>query len=324
MKPSGIGGQAVIEGVMMKNKNEYAIAVRKPDHEIIIKKDTHHGILEKYNVFKLPILRGIIAFIESLQVGMKTITYSASFFEDEEAQPSKLEQAISKIFKGKAESVITGLTVCMSVIIALGIFVVLPTYLSHLLSGVISSDILLAVMEGLIRIFIFIGYVGLISKMEDIKRVFMYHGAEHKTINCIERGYELTIDNVRMQSKEHKRCGTSFLLYVMVISILFFVFVRIDTLWLKTVVRLLLVPVIAGVSYEFIKFAGRSDSAIMNILSKPGLWLQGLTTKEPDDEMIEVAIASVDAVFDWRSFLKEHKIDNTMYKEVNEANGKNI
>ena len=304
MKPSGIGGQAVIEGVMMKNKDEYAVAVRKPNQEIEVKRDQYISFSEKHKIFKLPILRGILAFVDSMKIGMSTLTYSASFYEEEETQPSKLETKMNKVFKDKAESIFTGVTVFFSVILAVALFILLPTFLSQKLGTLITSDVLQAVVEGAIRIGIFIGYVTLISQMKDIQRVFMYHGAEHKTINCIENGFELTVENVRFQSKQHKRCGTSFLLIVMFFSILFFMFIRIDTFWLKSIVRILLIPVIAGVSYEFIRLAGKSDNILIAILSKPGLWLQRLTTREPDDAMIEVAIASVEAVFDWREFLE--------------------
>lgn len=308
MKPSGIGGQAVIEGVMMKNKDEYAVAVRKPDNEIIVEKNTFRSAAEKYKIFKLPIFRGMLAFIESMVIGMKTLTFSASFFEEEEeAKPSKSESAFSKIFKDKAESIAMGITICISILLAIGIFFILPTFIAGLLINQIQSSILLAIIEGVIRIAIFITYILAISQMKDIKRMFMYHGAEHKTINCLEHGYELTVKNVRKQSKQHKRCGTSFMFLVMFISIIFFIFIRVDSQWLRFLTRILLIPIIAGVSYEFIRFAGRSNSKLVEVLSKPGMWLQNLTTKEPNDEMIEVAIKSVEAVFDWKEFLKDSK-----------------
>lgn len=191
---------------------------------------------------------------------------------------------------------------------ALGLFFFLPYFLSGIFHKVISSDTVIALLEGLIRLAIFIGYIALISLTPDIKRVFMYHGAEHKCINCIEHGMELNVENVRKSSRQHKRCGTSFLLIVMLISIVFFLFIRVDSRILQLVLRLLLIPVIAGVSYEFIRLAGRYDNRLVNILSKPGLWMQKMTTKEPDDEMIEVGIASVEAVFDWRKWQKEENV----------------
>lgn len=309
MKSSGIGGQAVMEGVMMKNKNQYAVAVRKPDKMIEVKVEEYHGIAEKHSVFKYPILRGIGAFIESMVVGMKTLTYSASFYEEEEVKPSKVEKTMGKVFKEKTESVIMGLTVAVSIIAAIAIFMVLPFFISEFFKKVTDNATALALIEGLIRITLFVAYVVAISQMKDIKRVFMYHGAEHKTINCVEHGKELTVENVRNQSRYHKRCGTSFLFIVMFVSVIFFMIIRVDNVTLRMLLRILLVPVIAGVSYEFIRLAGRSDNSFINLLSKPGMWLQGLTTREPEDDMIEVAIQSVEAVFDWRAYQAEAKED---------------
>jgi uncharacterized protein YqhQ len=310
MKPSGIGGQAVIEGVMMKNKEEYAIAVRKPDNTIVIEKDKFESKSEKYKIFKLPIFRGVLNFLESMIIGVKTLTFSASFYEEEEETSSK-DTRFQKIFKDKAESVAMGITVGFSLIMAITIFMILPYFIAEFLSRKVDSNTVLTLIEGVIRILIFTSYIYGISKMKDIRRLFMYHGAEHKTINCIENGHELTVENVKWQSTEHKRCGTSFTFLVMFISIIFFMFIRVDTMWLRFVIRLLLIPVIAGVSYEFIRFAGRSESAIVNILSRPGMLLQKFTTKEPDEQMIEVAIQSVEAVFDWKSFLKEEESKET-------------
>lgn len=318
MKTSGIGGQAVIEGVMMKNKANYAIAVRKPNNDIIVIRDSYHSKVETVTFFRLPIIRGIFAFIESMVVGMKTLSFSASFYEEEEEKPTKVENALNKMFLTKAESVIMGLTIAFATIAAIAIFIMLPFFISEILRGQIISNSIRALIEGVIRIGIFVIYVAAISQMEDIKRVFMYHGAEHKTINCIENGLELTVSNVRKQSKQHRRCGTSFMLVVMLISIIFFIFINVDNMWIRMLVRLLLIPVIAGIAYEFIKLAGRSDSFIIKILSKPGMLLQGLTTREPDDAMIEVAIQSVEAVFDWRAFLGVDQVD----KEENSKEAK--
>ena len=297
MKYSGIGGQAVIEGVMMKNKEKYAVAVRKPDHEIEVMVSEYTGITKNENIKNMPILRGVFNFIDSLVLGMQTLTYSASFFEEEEATDKKVD--------AKKENAMMGGTVVLSIVLAVGIFMMLPYFISSFFQKLIPSSLLLALLEGVIRLAIFIGYVALISLMEDIRRVYMYHGAEHKCINCIEHGMDLNVENVRKSSRLHKRCGTSFLLIVMFFSILFFMFIRVDSAILKVVLRLLLIPVIAGVSYEFIRLAGRSDNAIVNLISKPGLWLQKITTREPDDEMIEVAIKSVEAVFDWKTYVEE-------------------
>jgi uncharacterized protein YqhQ len=306
MKSSGIGGQAVIEGVMMKNQDRYAVAVRKPNNEIDVKVEEYKSVTKSHKILGLPIIRGVFSFLDSMVLGMKTLTYSASFFEEEEEKPSKADDLVQKVFKEKAEKVIMGCTIAVSVIIAVALFMILPYFVANIFSKVILSSAVLALVEGLIRLALFVAYIVLISRMKDIQRVFMYHGAEHKCINCIEHGKILNVENVRSSSRQHKRCGTSFLLLVMLISVVFFIFIRVDTVWLRVVVRILLIPVIAGVSYEFIKFAGRSDSRVVSLISKPGLWLQKLTTREPDDAMIEVAIASVEAVFDWKAYLREN------------------
>lgn len=300
MKYSGIGGQAVMEGVMMKNKDHYAVAVRKPDGNIEVKKEEFKGISSKCKLFRVPFIRGIFSFIDSLTLGMSTLTYSASFYEEEE-DTKKTEQK-----KKKSDTVFNVITIMISVILAVGIFMVVPFYLSQLLEKVISSKTLIIFLEGVIRLLIFIIYIVLISFMKDIKRVYMYHGAEHKCINCIEHGMPLTVDNVRISSKEHKRCGTSFMLLVMCISILILMLVRFDSRILRLVARIVLIPVIAGISFELLRLAGTKENVFTNIISKPGLLLQRLTTKEPDDSMIEVGIASVEAVFDWKSYLKEN------------------
>ena len=317
VKSSGIGGMAVIEGVMMKNKSEYAVAIRKPDNTIEIKKDVYVGLSERVGIFKLPILRGIASFIDSLSLGMNTLSYSAEFYEedaqdtkgvskeDSDRQESKKKNSSKDNKKkdgGRKDNIVMGITMTIAIIIAVAIFVLLPFYIMELLKDRITSHIARSIAEGVIRLVLFILYVKAITVMQDIKRVYMYHGAEHKAINCVERGYELTVENARKQTKEHKRCGTSFLLYVVLLSIIFFAFINVEQVWLRMLIRILLVPVVAGVAYEFIRLAGRTDNIIVNILSKPGLWLQGLTTTEPDDGMLEVAIAAVESVFDWRGF----------------------
>ena len=305
MKSSGIGGQAVMEGIMMRNGSEYSVAVRKENGEIEVKKETYKGVGSKCRLFRLPFIRGIFSFVDSLVLGMKSLNYSASLFmEDgeEEEEPGRFEKWLQKKFGDKAEKVIMDLTMVISIILAMVIFMVFPTWVSTLMKPLLGNGIWMALFEGVLRIAIFIAYVGLISLMPDIKRTYMYHGAEHKCINCIEHGLPLTVENVMKSSKEHKRCGTSFLLIVMVISILFFLVIRPETLWLRLVSRILLIPVIAGVSFEFLRLAGNSDNPVVNLLSKPGLMLQGLTTKEPDEKMAEVAICAVEAVFDWKAY----------------------
>lgn len=308
MKYSGIGGQAVIEGVMMKNGDEYATAVRKPDGTIEVKKESYVSMGEKVKFFSLPFVRGVFSFADSMILGMRALTFSASFFEDDEEdmEPSKFEKFLEKIFGEKMEKALMSMVMVFSVVMAICIFMVLPMFLASIFQRFINSHTVMAILEGVIRIGIFVAYIKLVSRMDDIKRTFMYHGAEHKCINCLENGKELTVENVRNSSKEHKRCGTSFLLIVMIISILFFMVIQVNTIPLRVLSRVVLIPVIAGVSYELLRLAGRSDSKLVNLLSRPGMWMQELTTKEPDDSMIEVGIASVEAVFDWRTFLDKN------------------
>ena len=299
-----IGGQAVIEGVMMKNMDRYAVSVRKPNGKIETKVEECVSFAEKHPLFQLPVFRGMANFLESMVIGMKTLNYSASFYEDEEEQTeSRTEQLLEKILGEKAEKIIMGIVLVFSLAISIGLFMILPYIASEALGKLIRNEYMILFMEGIIRIAIFLGYIVLISRMEDIKRVFMYHGAEHKTINCLEAGVPLTPENVDNFSRLHKRCGTSFIFIVMIISMVSFFFIRVDTIWLRIVLRLLFLPLVAGVSYEFIRLAGSSDHPLVQIFSKPGLALQKLTTKEPDHSMIEVAIASVEGVFDWREYL---------------------
>lgn len=309
MKRARIGGQAVIEGVMMKYEDQYAVAVRKPDQEIEVKVESYTPIGEKYKILKLPILRGVVNFFESLVIGVKTLTYSADFYEEEEPagksenkDDSRLSDTESNNGSGSGDDLMMIGTVIVSLAIAIALFMLLPAFIAGLLEHVTKSNALIAVAEGVLRLVIFLAYVVLISLMKDIKRVFMYHGAEHKTINCFEAGDPLTPENVKKHSRYHKRCGTSFLVVVMIISIIVFMFINVKSMWLRLLSRVLLVPIIAGISYEFIMFAGRSDSKLANILSVPGMWVQRLTTKEPDLEMCEVAIRSVEAVIDWRAY----------------------
>ena len=337
MKPSGIGGQAVIEGVMMRNGAEYAVAVRTQDGKIVVdrQKCSSHK-LQNYKFVKLPIIRGVVNFFDSMVLGMKSLMYSASLFAEEtEEEKAEREGKARKKAQAKAEKLRTqGKTAEAEQVLAkceeklakeAGAIAAeaekekkkkdddLLMTLTVLFSLVIRSEVLIVIAEGLVRLVIFFGYLALVSRMKDIQRTFMYHGAEHKCINCIEHGLELNVENVRISSREHKRCGTSFLFIVMFISIVFimvfsiplFMLIHVNTAFWRIILRLLLLPLIAGVSYEFIRLAGTSESRIVNILSKPGMLLQHLTTKEPDDSMIEVAIASVEAVFDWRKFENE-------------------
>lgn len=297
MRYAKIGGQALIEGIMMRFGEDYSVAVRKPDHTIEVKRDKHVSLAARLHVSSVPIVRGALAFIDSLVLGMSTLTYSASFFEEEEESSGEKDAG-----EKKSDSLLMALTVLLSIVIAVALFMLLPYFISVKIAGAEEGTTLMALIEGIVRVVIFLLYIVAISRMKDIQRVFMYHGAEHKTISCIEHGMELTPENAAKCSRLHKRCGTSFLLFVVIISILFFMFIRTDSQLMRILLRVLLVPVIAGVSYELLQWAGRSDSALMNIISTPGLWLQKLTTREPDEQMLEVAIASIEAIYDWRAF----------------------
>lgn len=310
---SGIGGQAVLEGIMMKNNEKYAVAVRKPNGEISVELENYQGMLHGSKLKEIPFVRGIFNFIDSLVLGMRALNYSASFYE-EEGEESKLDQAADKVSGGNGEKLMTTLVTLFSIVLAVGIFVVLPYFLASLLKSYIRNDSLMAIIEGAIRIVIFILYVWGISAMQDIRRLYRYHGAEHKCINCIEKGRPLTVRNVMRSSRLHRRCGTSFIFFVLFVSIILFFFIRVDSVALKVVLRILLMPVVAGISYEIIRLAGRSDNILVRIISAPGMWIQRMTTKEPDESMAEVAIAAVEAVFDWKKYL----YDNFGY-EVDES-----
>ncbi|MCC8137055.1 MAG: DUF1385 domain-containing protein [Clostridiales bacterium] len=362
MKPSGIGGQAVIEGVMMRNRGRYAVAVRTQDGKIVVDtQECSSEKLQKNKFVKLPIIRGVVNFFDSMILGMKTLMFSANFFAEEteeerveregkarkkaaakadklrakgktEAAEKVLEKCEKKLEKEAAggdassdDDWLMTLTVVFSLIFSVVLFMMLPYFLSRLLRPLISSETILLMIESAVKLLIFFGYLWLISRMKDIQRTFMYHGAEHKCINCIENGLELNVENVRQCSREHKRCGTSFLFLVMFISIIFimlfsiplFAVLHINTAFWRIVLRIALLPLIAGVSYEFIQLAGRTDNKVINALSRPGMMLQHMTTKEPDDSMIEVGIASVEAVFDWRKF--ENEQFGTHYERNDEA-----
>lgn len=298
MKTSGVGGQAVIEGVMMKNGIDYAVAVRLPDGSIKVEQFVTQGILKNENIKKIPILRGMISFVESMGLGIKALTFSASFYDEEEQMKPQNEK--------KEKLAMTG-AIIVAILLAVALFMVLPYGLSLLFGRFISSLTMLSFIEGGLRLVVFFLYVFGISKLDEIKRVFMYHGAEHKCINCIEHGMTLDLEHVKISSRLHKRCGTSFLLIIMLISILFFAFIRVPSPILRLIIRLALIPFIAGIAYEFIKIAGKTENRLVSFLSKPGLLLQKLTTSEPDDTMIEVGIKAVEAVFDWKTFIEENK-----------------
>ena len=290
---SGIGGQAVLEGVMMKNSDRYAVAVRRPDGSVAVEVEEFRGIGRGKLFMRIPFIRGFFIFLNSLILGMKALDYSSSVYEEEEGGEST------------GSKVETAVITAISVALAVFIFLILPYMITEKISVYMRNASLLAILEGAIRIGVFILYILAISLMKDIRRLFRYHGAEHKCINCIETGHELNVENVMRASRLHRRCGSSFILFVMVVSIVVFFFIRVDSLWLKVLLRILLIPVISGISYELIALSGRSDMFIVRLLSAPGLLLQRLTTREPDERMVEVAIRSVEAVFDWRSYLKD-------------------
>ena len=304
MKSSNIGGQAVLEGIMMRHGDDYAVAVRKPDGEIFVQKDEYHSVIKWKTLTKIPFVRGVFNFIDSMVLGIRTLMFSSEFYEDEDEVKDGKELTAQEI--AKKEKQMMNATVVVSVVIAVAVFMVLPYFLSSLLKPLMPSYHLRTLVEGFVRIGIFVLYIALISRMDDIQRTFMYHGAEHKCINCIEHGLPLTVENVRISSRQHKRCGTSFLFFVLAISVILLMLIQVESPLMRVIVRIALIPVIAGISYEVLKLAGRSENPIVNFLSKPGLAIQKLTTKEPDDSMIEVAIQAVEAVFDWRAYEAEN------------------
>lgn len=288
---SGIGGQAVLEGVMMKNEEKYAVAVRKPGGGIAVELENYQGVLHGNKIKEFPFIRGIFNFVDSMILGMKCLNFSASFYEEEEEEEDLFEDGKSSSPKpgGRGESLVTTLVTVTAIALAVGIFVVLPYFLASLFDGFVRNDSLMAIIEGVIRILIFILYVSGISLMKDIRRLYRYHGAEHKCINCIERGHPLTVHNVMKSSRLHRRCGTSFIFFVLFISIILFFFIRVDNVVQKIILRVLLMPVVAGISYEIIRLAGRFDNLFVRIISAPGMLIQRMTTKEPDKGMVEVA-----------------------------------
>lgn len=315
---SGIGGQAVLEGVMMKNKEKYAVAVRKPDGEIEVEVETYQGLAHGSKFKELPFIRGIFNFLDSLILGTRALNYSASFYEEEEGKETKFDKAMDKMSGGNGEKLLSGIVTVISIMLAVGIFIVLPYFISSLFESFIRNRSLMVIIEGVIRIALFLLYVWGISAMKDIRRLYQYHGAEHKCINCIEKGRPLTVHNVMRSSRLHKRCGTSFIFFVMLVSIVLFFFIQVDNVAEKVILRILLMPVVAGISYEIIRLAGRTDNVFIKILSAPGMWIQRMTTREPDESMAEVAIASVEAVFDWKKYLQDtfgYEVDESWMKD---------
>ena len=314
MKPSNIGGQAVMEGIMMRHKDKYSIAVRRPDQEIELKVEDYKCTFGNHAFLKKPIIRGVVSFVDSLVVGTKCLMYSAEIAGDEEdeetakknEQLTEEELSAKKAKEDKQFKWLLYITVAVSMVVSVAAFMFLPYILASLIRKVGASEFLVTVVEAFVKLALFMGYMFLISRMKDIQRTFMYHGAEHKCINCVEHGMPLTVENVMASSRQHKRCGTSFLFLVMLVSIcLHFVFVLVPVYWVRLFGRLLMVPVVAGISFEMIQWAGRTDSKLADFFSKPGLAMQKLTTKEPTPDMVEVAIKAVEAVFDWKQYLKD-------------------
>ena len=314
MKPSNIGGQAVMEGIMMRRGDKYSIAVRRPDQEIELKVEDYKCIFGKSSILKKPIIRGVVSFVDSLVTGTKCLMYSAEIAGDEEDEEEAKKYAAltseEREKKKKKEDflfkVLLYVTVFISIIVSIAAFMLLPYALASLCRKAGASEFVVTVVEAFVKLALFMGYMLLISRMKDIQRTFMYHGAEHKCINCVEHGLPLTVENVMKSSRQHRRCGTSFLFLVMLVSIvLHFGFVLVPNYWVRLFGRLLMVPVVAGISFEIIQWAGRTDSRFADIMSRPGLSMQKLTTKEPDEDMVEVAIRAVEAVFDWKTYLRE-------------------
>ena len=303
MNPSNIGGQAVLEGIMMRHKDIYSIAVRRPDKEIEVKVEDYKCIFGKARIWRKPIIRGMVSFIDSLVTGTKCLMYSAEIAGDEEDEEETRKNAALSPEELKA---LLYVTVAVSIVISVAAFMLLPYALASLCRKVGASEVVVTIVEAFVKLGLFMGYMILISRMKDIQRTFMYHGAEHKCINCVENGKPLTVENVLESSRFHRRCGTSFLFLVMIVSIfLHFIFVLVPSYWFRLFGRLLMVPVVSGISFEIIQWAGRTDSKFALMMSKPGMAMQKFTTKEPTADMAEVAIKAVEAVFDWRAYLKE-------------------
>ena len=294
------------------------VAVRKPDGEIEVEVETYQGLAHGSKFKELPFIRGIFNFLDSLILGTRALNYSASFYEEEEGKETKFDKAMDKMSGGNGEKLLSGIVTVISIMLAVGIFIVLPYFISSLFESFIRNRSLMAIIEGVIRIALFLLYVWGISAMKDIRRLYQYHGAEHKCINCIEKGRPLTVHNVMRSSRLHKRCGTSFIFFVMLVSIVLFFFIQVDNVAEKVILRILLMPVVAGISYEIIRLAGRTDNVFIKILSAPGMWIQRMTTREPDESMAEVAIASVEAVFDWKKYLQDtfgYEVDEGWMKD---------
>jgi len=296
---TSIGGQAVIEGVMMRGPKKIATAVRKADGEIVVDIKDVNSFVVRHKLNKIPILRGVVSFIESMVTGVKALMFSADQIDledDKDAQPSRFEKWLTDKLGDKIKDIAIYFAVAVALCFSVALFMILPTVIAGFFGYFVKNRVILNLIEGIVKLIIFFIYLWSVSFMDDIKRVFAYHGAEHKTIAAYEAGEELTPQNAKAFTRLHPRCGTSFLLIVMVISILMFSVISWQNVWLRIAYRLLLLPVVAGVSYEIIKFAGKHPSGVVGFLTKPGLWLQKITTREPDESQLEVAIAAMKAV----------------------------
>ncbi|MGL4911995.1 MAG: DUF1385 domain-containing protein [Romboutsia sp.] len=297
MEKQSVGGQAVIEGVMMQSKNKRAVAVRKSDGEIVIRKNKIKSWINEKNINKIPFLRGSFVLIETMIEGIKSLNFSSEFFLDE-AEEDAFDRFIKKIFKDKANDAMIAISMILAFVLSVGLFILVPTAVGGIFSKVVNNDFLLNLIEGAVRICILFGYIVLISKSKDIERVFQYHGAEHKSIHCYESGKELTVENAKKFTRLHPRCGTNFLFIVMFTSIILFSFFGWPNPILRIVMRIICIPIVAGISYEIIRFLGKYNNILTKVVAYPGMMLQKFTTKEPDDEQLEVAIAALKAVID--------------------------
>ena len=296
MSRQAVGGQALIEGVMMQSKNKRAIAVRKSDGKIVIKKNKIKSWISEKNIDKIPFIRGSFILIENMIEGVNSLNYSSEFFIDEDEEEDKFDLFLKKIFKDRANDVIVSISMILAMILSIGLFVLIPTFVGGLFSNIISSKVILNLIEGIIRILILFIYIVLISKNKDIERTFQYHGAEHKAVYCYENNLELTVENARKFTTLHPRCGTNFLFIVMSTSIILFSFFGWPNPLLRVVMRILCIPIVAGISYEIIRFLGKYNNKFTKIVAYPGMMLQKFTTKEPDDSQLEVALEALKAV----------------------------
>jgi uncharacterized protein YqhQ len=294
MERPSIGGQAVIEGVMMRNNEKYATAVRTSDQKIVLDKREYVSLTKRYKILGLPLIRGGVAFLESMVIGMKILTFSAEFFEveGEEQAPSKFEKFLEAKFGDRMNDIVIVISMVLALALSIGLFFIVPAFLSQIMGRFLPEGRWMNLMDGVIRILILIGYVYLISRMKDIQRVFEYHGAEHKTINCYESGDEVTVENVMKHSRFHKRCGTNFIFIIVTVSIVVLTIINVQTFWLRIGVRLLALPLIAGISYELLKIFGKFDNGLINVFASPGMTLQKITTREPDESQVEIAITA--------------------------------